>query len=118
VPIVELAVIETPGSAAVDDPGILDAAQDGIELGVADVESVVMALERVVLVEQQRQRVVHAHRGEMVVRSVEFQAEDLRKETSGGVLVTRRHDSVIERDRHGPPLSSYRANDIAEERFP
>src|SRR5262249_10819567 len=42
VPVVELAVVQAPGSAAVRDAGRLDAAKDGIELRFADVEGVVV----------------------------------------------------------------------------
>jgi len=55
VPVVELAVFEAPWRAAVSDFLSLDAAQDGVEFAVADMESKMMALEFVVVVEQQRQ---------------------------------------------------------------
>ncbi len=58
VPVVELVVFEAPWRAAVSDFLSLDAAQDGVEFTVADMESEMMALEFVVVVEQQRQRFV------------------------------------------------------------
>src|SRR5437879_1781468 len=73
VPIVELAVVETPGRAAVSDAGFLHAAEDCVEFGVAHVEGVVMAFERRVVVEQERQRLIHPHRREMVARPGETQ---------------------------------------------
>ena len=45
VPIVELAVFEAPGRAAEGDFRLLDAVEDSVELAVADMESVVVALE-------------------------------------------------------------------------
>src|SRR5688572_25411416 len=44
-PVVELAVSQAPGRAAVDDLALLDAAEDGVEFALADVEGVVVALE-------------------------------------------------------------------------
>jgi len=52
VPIVELAVFKAPGRAAEGDFRLLDAGEDSVELAVADMESVVMALELRVFVEQ------------------------------------------------------------------
>src|SRR5580658_11328685 len=61
VPVVELAVVEAPRRAAESDLGFLDTAEDGVELGLADVECVMMTLELGVVVEQQRQRLVDPH---------------------------------------------------------
>ena len=44
-PVVELAVFEAPRRAAEDDLVLLDAAEDGVEFAVADVERVMMAFE-------------------------------------------------------------------------
>src|SRR5712691_5702090 len=101
VPIVELAVVETPRRAAVSDAGFLHAAEDCVEFGVAHVEGVVMAFERRVVVEQERQRLIHPHRREMVARPGETQAEKAREIAGGGHLVARRHNGVVEHDRHG-----------------
>ena len=68
VPIVELTVVEVPRCAAVRQLRLANAAQDGIELGVADLEGVVVALELLVVVEKQRERVVDTHRREMAAR--------------------------------------------------
>ena len=45
IPVIELAVIKTPGSAAVCEPSLFDALEDGIELVIANVESVVLTAE-------------------------------------------------------------------------
>jgi len=52
VPIIELTVIEAPRCAAVRQLRLANAAQDGIELGIADVEGVVVALELLVVIEK------------------------------------------------------------------
>ena len=52
VPVVELTVVEAPRCAAIDQLRLANAAQDGIELGIADVEGVVVALELLVVIEK------------------------------------------------------------------
>src|SRR5947207_14650987 len=66
-PIVEFAVVEAPGRAAVANAGLLDAAEDGLELGGGDVEGEVVTLKRCIVVEQERQRLVHPHRREVAL---------------------------------------------------
>jgi hypothetical protein len=51
VPVIEVAVLEAPLCAAVGELRLANAAEDGIELGIADVEGVVVALELVLVVE-------------------------------------------------------------------
>ena len=51
-PVVELAVVEAPGRAAVAEPGLFHAVKDRVELALADVERIVMAFEFVVVVKQ------------------------------------------------------------------
>ncbi|MBU6461347.1 MAG: hypothetical protein KGI99_04565 [Bradyrhizobium sp.] len=63
VPVIELAVLEAPRCAALCELRLANAAEDGIELGVTDVEGVVVALELVLVVEKERERVVDAYRG-------------------------------------------------------
>ena len=67
VPVIELAVIEAPGGAAICEPGLLDALEDGVELGIANVEGVVVTVERGVIIEQERQAVIHPNWREMAV---------------------------------------------------
>ncbi|WP_024512094.1 hypothetical protein [Bradyrhizobium sp. ARR65] len=54
VPVVELTVIEAPRCAAMGELRFANAADDGIELDIADVEDVVVALEFLVVVEKER----------------------------------------------------------------
>src|SRR5205085_12026329 len=44
IPIVELAIVEAPRSAAIRDLRLLDATENGIKLGIAHVEGIVVAL--------------------------------------------------------------------------
>src|SRR2546429_3226504 len=73
-PIVELAVVEAPGRAAVAEARLLDAAEDSVELGVGNVEREVVTLERRIVIEQKRQRLVHPHRREVAPGRAEPQA--------------------------------------------
>ena len=52
VPIIELTVVETPRCAAVSQLRLANTAQDCIELGIANVEGVVVALELLVVIEK------------------------------------------------------------------
>src|SRR6185312_10220849 len=101
-PIVELAVIRAFRRAAIGEPCRLDAIEDGIEFGIAHVKGVVVDLERVSVVEQQRRLIVHAHRCE-VADALALQAEDLGEEACGRRLVVNRNDGVVEDDRHVMP---------------
>jgi hypothetical protein len=52
--------------AAIGELSLPNAAEDGIELGIADVEGVVVALELLEVVEEECERVVDTYRREMV----------------------------------------------------
>src|SRR5262245_48597040 len=86
-PVVELAVLEAPRRAAVGKAGVLDAAKDGVELLVADVERVVLDRRRLVLVEQERQRLIYPHMPEVVALAIEGEAEQVGEEACRGDLV-------------------------------
>src|SRR5438270_586745 len=66
-------------------------------------ERVVVALEVAALVDIHGQLLVDAHRGEMRVRPVGFEAEDAGEKARRGGLVMRRHNGVIENDAHRNP---------------
>jgi hypothetical protein len=104
VPVIELTVIEAPGGAAVCEPRPLDALEDGVELGIADVEGVMVTAERGVVIEQERQAAVHPNRREVAACRIERQAEDVGEEPGSGHFVTRRHDGVVQDDGHGTAL--------------
>ena len=76
VPIIELTVVETPRGAAVRELRLANAAQDGIELGIADVEGVVVALELLVVVEKERECVVDTYRREMAAFWIGMEAKN------------------------------------------
>jgi hypothetical protein len=68
----------------------------GVELGIGNVKGEVMAFERTVVVEQERQPFVDAHRCEMPVRPIETQAENLCEEARRRGLVMCRHGRVTD----------------------
>src|SRR5580698_6346308 len=96
VPVVELAIVEAPRRAAENDLGFLDAAEDGVELGFADMKRVMMTLELGIGIEQQRQRLVDPHRREIAAAAA-LQSENASKELGRRDFVARRHDGVVER---------------------
>src|SRR5262249_29675337 len=104
-PVVQLAVVETPGRAAEADLGLLDAVKDRVEFAPADVKSEMVAFKFAVVVEQQRQGLVDPHRREITGSSA-LEPEVMREEFGRRSLVARRHDRVVERDGHGPSSSS------------
>ena len=105
VPVVDLAIIEAPRSAAVGQPRFQDALENVIKLGVAHVKGKMMTLEIGVVVEQKGQRFIDTHRSEVITRLIESEAENSGEEASSGFLVSGRHNGVIQRDRHWMYLS-------------
>src|SRR5215468_12138848 len=100
VPVVQLTVVEAPRRAAVAELRVADAAEDSIELGIADVEGVVVALEPLVVVEKERERVVDTYRREMAVLRIGMEAENPRKKLRRRPLIAGRDDGVVEGDGH------------------
>ena len=100
VPIIELTVVEAPRCAAKGELCLANAAEDGIELGIADVEGVVVALELLVVVEKQRERVIDTYWREMAAFRIGMEAENARKKLRCGPLVAGRDDGVVEGDGH------------------
>ena len=86
VPIIELTVVEAPRCAAVRELRLANAAQDGIELGIADVEGVVVALEPLVVVEKEHERVVDPYRREMAAFRIGMEAKNARKKLRRALL--------------------------------
>src|SRR5246127_5614442 len=95
VPVVELTVVEAPRCAAIGELGLANAAEDGIELGIADVEGVVVALELLVVVEEECERVVDTYRREMVAFRIGMEAKNACKELPRCPLVAGRDDGVV-----------------------
>src|SRR5215471_369143 len=100
VPIIELTVVEAPRCAAVRQLRLANAAQDGIELGVADVEGIMVALELLVVVEKERERVIETYRREMAAFRIGAEAKNARKKLRRCPLVVGRDDGVVEGDGH------------------
>ena len=106
VAVVEFHVLMTLGTAAIDDAFGLDAAKNGIELGVRDVESVVMVPELTRVVEVERQPFVHSDRREMPVWPIVVESEDVSEEPRRFILVVRRNDGVLQLNGHVNPCWS------------
>src|SRR5215813_5112210 len=98
VPVIELTVVEAPRCAAIGELRLADAAEDGIELSIADVEGVVVALELLVVIEKERERVVDTYRREMAAFRIGVETKNVRKEFRRCPLVAGRDDGVIEGD--------------------
>src|SRR5215470_3191497 len=105
VPIIELTVVEAPRCAAVHQLRLANAAENGIELGIADVEGVVVALELLVVVEKERERIVDTYRREMAAFRIGMEAKNARKELRRCPPVAGRDDGVVEDDGHWKTLS-------------
>src|ERR1700756_2793055 len=101
VPAVELTVVEAPRGAAIGELRLANAAEDRIELGIADVEGVVMALEVLAVVEKERERVVDTYRRELAPFRIGMEAKNARKKLGRCPLVAGRDDGVVEDDGHG-----------------
>jgi hypothetical protein len=101
-------VLWLQGALPYASPARLMRSKMEVELGIADLEGVVVTVERGIVVEQERQAVVHPNRREMAASRIERQAEDVGEEPGGGYLVTRRHDGVVQDDGHGTLLSRAR----------
>jgi hypothetical protein len=100
VPIIELTVVEAPRCAAIGELRLANAAEDGIELGIADMEGVMVALELLDVVEKERERVVDTHRREMAAVRIGMEAKNARKKLRRRPLIAGRDDSVVEGDGH------------------
>src|SRR5690242_21569699 len=101
---IQLTIARAPGIAAPFDAGILHALEDRVEFIVADMEGIMMDLERIGIVEVQGQLIVNLHRGKVPHRPLLVESEYLREEFSGSFFVLCRHNRVIQFDRHNPSL--------------
>ena len=66
----------------------------------ADVEGVVVALELLVVVKKERERVVETYRGEMAALRIGMEAKNPRKKLRRSSLVVGRDNGVVEVDGH------------------
>ena len=106
VAVVEFHVLMTLGTAAIDDAFGLYAAENGVELGVRDMESVVMVPELTRVVEVERQPVIHSDWRKMPAWPFVVESEDVSEEPRRFILVVRRNDGVIQLNGHVNPCWS------------
>jgi hypothetical protein len=85
VPVVEFTVVEAPRCAAIGELGPPNAVEDGIERGIAG-EGVVVALELLVVVERECERVVDTYRREMRAFRIGTEAKDASENCAAALL--------------------------------
>ena len=90
VPVVELTIVDAPRGAAIGQLRLANAPEDGIELVIADMERVVVTLEFLGVVEQERERVVETDRREMPVLRIGLETENAGKKLRRRPLVAGR----------------------------
>ena len=95
VPVIEVTVVEAPRRAAVGELRLPDAAEDRIELGIADVEGVMVALELLVVIEKERECVVDTYWGKMPVFRIGVKAKNPREKLGRCHLIAGRDDGDI-----------------------
>jgi hypothetical protein len=105
IPTIQLSVLRISWITAICQPRFLCAFENRVELFIAYMKGVVMDIEPVggfvVVIEVEREPLVHAHRSEISIRAFIVKAEDPCEKLGRGFLVVRRHDRVIELDGHG-----------------
>src|SRR3954462_4453717 len=79
VPVVELTVVQAPRRAAIGELRLANACEDGVELAIADVEGVVVALELRVVVEKESERAVDTDWREMTGFRIGLETKDACK---------------------------------------
>jgi hypothetical protein len=99
-PVIDLHVVERARSAAIGETLGAHALEDRVELGLADLERVMVALELRIIVEIQGQRVVDSQRSEVRERTLVAQTKNAGEEPRRCLLVVRRHDRMVEHNGH------------------
>src|SRR6266850_6206591 len=100
---VDLHVVLATGTAAVRDVGSLDAAEDRVEVVVADTETEVVTLELLSIGEVEGQRLIEIDGREVALRFLPGYAQQARQELCRLESVVGRNDDVVESDGHGAP---------------
>src|SRR5262245_61464510 len=98
--VIDLHVVERPRSAAIGETLGAHALEDPVEVGLIDLERVMVALELRIVVEIEGQRVVDPQRSEVRERTLVVQTKDAGEESGGCLLVVRRHDRMVEHNGH------------------
>jgi hypothetical protein len=109
-PGVDLHILLRKRTTAVRNGGFLDSAEDGVELSVAYMESVVMHLKVIPIIEIERERFVDSNWREMTHGALVFEPEHVSEKLRRLLLVVRRHDRVIKRDAHDYLLLAARSD--------
>src|SRR5215467_3478391 len=91
--------LPAPWIAAEGESRLPDPLQYRIELLVVDMKRVMMKIEILGIIEIERQCLIDARK--VAARPFVRQSEDMCKRTRRGFLVMRRHDRVIQHNRHG-----------------
>jgi len=97
---VQLSILETPGFTSVRNSGLLHALQDGIELTIANVKSVVVVFKRFSVVEIKGQLLIDSDRSKVPRWAGILKTKNPREKTCRGLFVMRGNDSVIQRYTH------------------
>src|SRR5437763_686864 len=101
---VDLHVLSGVWPAAISETLCLNAREDRFELRFADLERIVMNCNIVAVSKIQRQCVIHLHGREIMNSTLlERQSENSREEFCRRDFVVRRHDGVVEFNRHNKP---------------
>src|SRR5262245_26671360 len=100
---VDLHVVVATGMAAVRDVRRLDAAENRVEVMVADVKTEVVTLESLSIGEVESQRLVDVHGREIALRRLPGYAEQAGQGLCCVESVVGRNDHVVEPDAHGEP---------------
>src|SRR5437879_1669015 len=104
--VVDLSVRRRARAAAVRYALGLETREDRVELRVAHDKRVVVRLEPLAIVVVERQVTIDANLREMSDRSAVLQSEYSSKEARPIFFIARRHDGVIQRDRHSASCTS------------
>src|SRR5438094_5719845 len=96
-------VIRAARLAPVRNAGALEPGEDRVELRVADPEAYVQPLDLLAAGEVERRAVVEVDGREVAVRGLPRHTQQVGQALGRRDRITRRHDQVIELDRHGPP---------------
>src|SRR6476660_2416437 len=100
---VDLHVVVATGTAAVRDVRRLNAAEDRVEVVVADMETEVVTLELLAIGKIEGQCLVEIDGREVTLRFRPGYVEEVRQELRPRESVVGRNDHVVEPDDHGAP---------------
>src|SRR4029453_4137618 len=100
---IQLPILSAPRITAPRDSRLLHALEDSVELLVAHMKSIMVLFKRLGIVEIHGKLTINSNRSKMAHGSVVFETEVSREKTGRSFLVTRRHNSMIQRYCHDRP---------------